>query len=223
MAKKYERTESERCLGLMKEIVNFKVEGGIESITDRFERMMTETNKVDLATNLDFALTLQFVDRLEKEGNISSDERMRLLDEIETKEGKSGVTNSAEIVEKELRRMKVINNIEKVFDKTINTHFVRDNSRYGKWKSQMERNGYRRSDSRKGFWRNGAAASSQRYIRDRNGSKFRSQSGGRGFSGNFRSQSGGNGDRSVSKPPLGHKRESRGRKRSNSRELQAMK
>merc|ERR1711989_15846 len=76
----------------------------------------------------------------------------------------SKVMNSAERVQKELRRMKVINNREKVFDKPIDTHYVRDNSRYGKWKSQMERNGYRRSDSRKGFWRNGAAASSQRYI-----------------------------------------------------------
>merc|ERR1711881_450915 len=105
-----------------------------------------------------------------------------------TKDGKSGETNSAEIVQEELRRMKVINNREK----TIDTHFVRDNSRYGKWKSQMERNGYRRSYSRKGFWRNGAAASGQRYLKDRNGSRFRSQSGGRGFSGNFRSKSQGN-------------------------------
>merc|ERR1711881_5761 len=221
MAEKYERTESERCLGLMKEIVNFKVEGEIESITDRFERMMTETKKVDLAAKLDFALTLQFIDRLEKEGKISSVERMRLLDEIETKEGKSKVRNSAEIVQKEVRRMKVINNREKVFDKTIDTHYVRDNSRYGKWNSQMERNGYRRSDSRKGFWRNGAAASGQRYLKDRNGSRFRSQSGGRGFSGNFRSKSQGNGDRSGSKPP--YKSELAKDVESNKKDLQAVK
>merc|ERR1712115_212034 len=205
----------------MKEIVNFKVEGEIESITDRFERMMTETKKVDLAAKLDYALTLQFIDRLEKEGKISSDERMRLKDEIETKEGKSKVTNSAEIVQKELRRMKVINNREKVFDKTIDTHYVGDNSRYGKWRSQMERNGYRRSDSRKGFWRNGAAASGQRYLKDRNGSRFRSQSGGRGFSGNFRSKSQGNGDRSGSKPP--YKSELAKDVESNKKDLQAVK
>ena len=194
MAEKYERTESERCLELMKQIVNFKVDGEIESITDRFERMMAETKKVYLATYLEYALTLQFMDRLEKEGKISSDERMRLKDEIETKEGKSKVRNSAEIVQKELRRMKVINNREKVFDKTIEAHYVRDNSRYGRWKNQMERNGNKRSDSRRGFWRNGAAASNQRYIKDRNGSKFRSQSGRRGFCGYNRSKSG-NGDR----------------------------
>ena len=33
-------------------------------------------------------MTLQFMGRLEKNGKISSDERMRLKDEIETKEGK---------------------------------------------------------------------------------------------------------------------------------------
>ena len=54
-------------------------------------------------------------------------------------------------------------------------------SRYGRWKNEMERNEYRRSDSRNGFWRNGAAVSSQRYVRDRQGSIFRSQSGRAGF------------------------------------------
>ena len=62
----------------MTEIVNFKVDGGIENITDRFGRMMAEVKKVDLAANLNYALTLQFMDRLEKDGKISSDERMRL-------------------------------------------------------------------------------------------------------------------------------------------------
>ena len=33
-------------------------------------------------------MTLQFIDRLEKNGKISGDERMRLKDEIETKKGK---------------------------------------------------------------------------------------------------------------------------------------
>ena len=36
MAEKYERTMSERCLSLMAEIVNFKADGGIENITDKF-------------------------------------------------------------------------------------------------------------------------------------------------------------------------------------------
>merc|ERR1711873_204886 len=169
---------SERCLALMAEIVDFKVDGGIDNVTDKFGRMMAGVKKIDLATNLDYAMTLQFMDRLEKEGKIGRDERMRLKDEIETKEGKSKVRNSAEIVQKELRRIKVINNREKVFDKPIEAHYVRDNSRYGRWKNQMERNGYRRSDSRRGFWKYRAAAYGQRYVKDGIRSRFRSQSGG---------------------------------------------
>ena len=66
----------------------------------------------------------------------------------------------------------------------------------------MEKNGYKRSNSRNGYWKNGAAASVNRYVKDRNGSRFRSQSNGAGFN-RFRSKSGGAGfskDRSGSQP-----------------------
>ena len=53
----------------------------------------------------------------------------------------------------------------------------------------MVKNGYRRLDSRRGYWRNGAAPSAQIYVRDRKGSRFRSQSGIRDRQGsNFRNQ-----------------------------------
>ena len=56
---------------------------------------MAEVKKLDLATNLNFAITLQFMDRLEKNGKISSDERMRLKDKIETEDGKPKDGDSA--------------------------------------------------------------------------------------------------------------------------------
>merc|ERR1712002_64803 len=108
MSEKYERTMSEKCLNLMEEIVNFKTEGGIENTADRFGKMMAEVKKMDLAANLNFALTLQFRERLEKNGKLSSDEKMRLKDEIETKEGKPKYIHSDERVQKELRRMKIL-------------------------------------------------------------------------------------------------------------------
>ncbi len=83
----------------MAEIVNFKTEGGIENTTDRFGKMMAEVRKLDLAANLNFAMTLQFMDRLEKNGKISCDERMRLKDQIETKEGKPKFADSVERVQ----------------------------------------------------------------------------------------------------------------------------
>merc|ERR1711867_109801 len=96
----------------MAEMINFKTEGGVENTTDGFGKMMAELRKLDLAANLNFAMTLQFMDRLEKNGKISSDERMRLKDEIETKEGKPKFADSSERVQKELRRMKVVNDRE---------------------------------------------------------------------------------------------------------------
>ena len=74
---------------------------------------MAEVKKIDLAANLNFAMMLQFMERLEKNGKISSDERMRLKDEIETKEGKPKVAESADIVQKELKRFKIVNNRKK--------------------------------------------------------------------------------------------------------------
>ena len=62
MSEKFERTMSEKCLNLMVEIVNFKTEGGIENTTDRFGKMMAEVKKLDLAANLNFAMTLQFME-----------------------------------------------------------------------------------------------------------------------------------------------------------------
>lgn len=103
MLEKFERTMSEKCLNLMAEIVNFKTEGGIENTADRSGKMMAEVRKLDLAANLNFAMTLQFMDRLEKNGKLSSDEKMRLMNEIETKEGKPKYADSDEIVQKELK------------------------------------------------------------------------------------------------------------------------
>ena len=59
------------------------------------------------------------------------------------------------------------------------THYVNREreSRYGKLKNEMERNGYTRSNSRNRFWKNGSAVLSQRYVKDRQGFRFRSQSG----------------------------------------------
>ena len=121
---------SEKCLNLMEEIVNFKAEGGIENTADKFGKMMAEVKKMDLAANLNFALTLQFMERLEKSGKLSSDEKMRLKDEIETKEGKPKYIDSDERVQKELRRMKIVNDRENIWDvKLTDTYFVRERER----------------------------------------------------------------------------------------------
>ena len=57
-------------------------------------------------------------ERLEKNGKISSDERIRLKDEIETKKGNPKVADSTEIVQKELERMKIVNR-EDIWDTKV--------------------------------------------------------------------------------------------------------
>ena len=62
----------------------------------------------------------------------------------------------------------------------VDTHYIareREN-RYGRLRNEMERNGYKRSNSRQGYWRNRAVQLAQRYAKDRHGSRSRSQSGG---------------------------------------------
>ena len=70
MEEKYSRTQGERTLEIMKMISSFKVDDKIENPLDRYEKMMTETKKVDLVRNLEYALLVQFLDRLEKNGSL---------------------------------------------------------------------------------------------------------------------------------------------------------
>ena len=92
-----------------------------------------------------------------------------MKDEIETKDGNLKVGDKAERVRKELKRMKVVNNRENVWkDGVVDTNYIarERESRYRRWRNYMERNGYKRSDSRQGYWRNVAVQLLQRYVKD---------------------------------------------------------
>ena len=102
-------TTAEKILRLMKKISDFKMEEDIETLIDRFEEIITEKDKVNLATNLDYALSIQFMERLEKSNKINIGEKLRLKDVIEDDAGEPRVGNIPGCVKKELRRMKVEN------------------------------------------------------------------------------------------------------------------
>ena len=50
----------------MRVMCGFKTDYKIETLMDNFEEMVTEIRRVDLAKNLEYAVCLQFMDRLEK-------------------------------------------------------------------------------------------------------------------------------------------------------------
>ena len=72
MTGKYSRTKGEKMLDMMKNISGFKTDEKVEVLMDRFEDMVTEVDRIELGTNLKYALSLQFVDRLEKSGKINT-------------------------------------------------------------------------------------------------------------------------------------------------------
>ena len=63
---------------------------------DKFEMMMADIKKLDVANSLDFGITHQFIERQEKNGEINSDKKLRLKDEIKTKNGNPKVRESIE-------------------------------------------------------------------------------------------------------------------------------
>ena len=64
LAEKYSKTKGEQMLDLMRMISEFRMDDKVEIWMDRFEEMIAEVDRTDLATNLKYALTLQFMDRL---------------------------------------------------------------------------------------------------------------------------------------------------------------
>ena len=71
MTEKYSKTTGEKVLDVMRKINNFKTDEKVDVLIDKFEEMVTETDRLRLAENLKYALRLQFIERLEKDGKIN--------------------------------------------------------------------------------------------------------------------------------------------------------
>ena len=110
MTEKFSKTTSEKTSDMMKKISGdgFKQEDKIDVMIDKFEEMVIETENIKLAENLRYAMSLQFLERLEKCGKINTVERKKLEDVIEDVNGEPNIGDTLEMLKKELRRMKVV-------------------------------------------------------------------------------------------------------------------
>ena len=83
---------------------------------------------------------MQFLERLENCGEINVVEKLRLKDVIEDANGNPKLGDTTELMRKELKKMKVIENRNEVFKNKNTTYYVRntdDNrSRRYNWKSK---------------------------------------------------------------------------------------
>ena len=77
MNEKYGKNLSEKTSDLMRKISGegFKSDENVNKIIDRFGDMILEMKKINLAENLDYAMVLQFVERLEKSGIVNALEK----------------------------------------------------------------------------------------------------------------------------------------------------
>ena len=164
MTEKYAKTTGERILEVMKKISSFSIDDKVDVLIDRFDEMVTETKNLTLAERLNYALSLQFVDRLDTGGKINSGEKIRLKDLLEDVDGNPRDGDTAENMKKELKRLKVAENCEEPFQKENKTYYTRNEdtrSRYNSWRNRSD--SYKRSGSQPKYYR---SDSNKRWIRD---------------------------------------------------------
>merc|ERR1711984_21943 len=164
-----------------------------DNLIDNFDEMLIEVETLDMARRLKYALSAQFVDRLEDGGKINTTEKLRLKDILEDANGNPKAGDNTEAMKRELKRLKIEDHREEPFapfaNRETETYYTRNDenrSRYDDWRMQIISEGFRRSESNPKFFRTASKnnwkrdsskfgrRSSSRPYRDR--SRFRSRS-----------------------------------------------
>ena len=89
MTEKFDKNLSEKTNDMMRKISGegFKSDENVDKMIDRFGDMIIEMKKIKLAENLDYAMGLQFLERLEKSGKVNAVEKKILRDILEDVDG----------------------------------------------------------------------------------------------------------------------------------------
>ena len=106
----------------------FKSDENVDKMIDRFGDMIIEMKKIKLAENLDYAMGLQFLERLEKSGKVNAVEKKILRDILEDVDGNPKEGEMLELMKKELRKMKVAENREEPFKKKESTTYYQEDT-----------------------------------------------------------------------------------------------
>ena len=132
MTEKFDKNLSEKTNDMMRKISGegFKSDENVDKMIDRFGDMITEMKKIKLAENLDYAMGLQYLERLEKSGKVNAVEKNILRDVLEDVDGSPKEGETIELMKKELRKMKVAENREEPFKKNIDTYHQEDATYY---------------------------------------------------------------------------------------------
>merc|ERR1712148_140967 len=111
MAEKYSLMICEKITEVMKTICGFRTDDKVDTLIDKFDEMMVEVQSLNLMTaRIRYALSSQFVDRLEAGGKINSTEKLRLKDLPEDADGKPKPGEIVEDMKRELKSLKIVEN-----------------------------------------------------------------------------------------------------------------
>ena len=102
---------------------------------------------------------------MENSGKINAVEKNILWDILEDVDGNPKVGETVELMKKELRKMKVVENRQKHFKKEEKAFYVKDDNRarIDKWRNDMQEKGFVRSESNPRYFR---TVSRSNYVRD---------------------------------------------------------
>ena len=104
LAEKYDLNVSEKTMDVMHKISGegFKSDESVDRMIDRFEDIVLEVKKIKLAERLEYAMGLQFLERMEKSGKINGMERKMLRDLFEDEDRNPMDGDRLEVMKKEL-------------------------------------------------------------------------------------------------------------------------
>ena len=188
MSEKYSMTICEKIMEVMKTICGFRTDEKVDVLIDKFDEMMLEVQTLNMMTaRLRYALSKQFLDRLEAGGKINSTEKLRLKDLIEDADGKPKPGEIVEDMKRELKSLKIVENREEPFaakKEETRAYYARNESnqnrfdnrsRYDDWRNNIKNDGFRRSGTNPQYFRTDSRR--ERWIRDdsRYGGRSRSR------------------------------------------------
>ena len=134
MSEKFDRNMRDKTLEMKRKISGegFKSDKSVDKMMDRFGDMIVEMKKINLANNLDYAMGLQFLERLEKSGKVKAVENKISRPILEDADGNPKTGENLELMKKELKGMKVAENREEPFKKKegTTTNYLEDNTYY---------------------------------------------------------------------------------------------
>ena len=108
MSEKFDRNKGEKTLEVMRKISGegFKSDESVDKMMDRFGDMIVEIEKIRLADNLNYAIGLQFLERLEKSVKVNAVEKKMLRDILEDADGNPREGEILKMVQTELKKLK---------------------------------------------------------------------------------------------------------------------